>query len=149
MIRITVQGPPLKPIANELAALPEKLLTACIPALRKSLDEIRQQSRNAYLSGPRPVKLGVITGNLKRSLQSTVQRGGSSITGSVFSDTPYSMYHEMGFHGRRRVVRSVRGRLRLAKSGVVNYPGRPFLWPSVVDKIPSVTNNLVEALRNA
>ena len=111
-------------------------------------------SKVDYLSGPRSsTKLGVVSGDLRRSIGSKAGKGGlyrlKGNTLEIGTNLPYGRAHEFGFSGtvqvaaHSREVKVVFGRYRgflrqnvQAHSRKMRIPPRPFLNPALKDAIP-------------
>lgn len=129
--------------------------------------ELERRVKTNYLRGPRPAKLGVVTGRLL----SSITRGGVD-SRTRFESTPdksvyyvgtnvqYGAMWEYGFE--RKVGAGARGGPRTIKSGpaLARYfakhpPGtkevgaRPFLHPALDDLKPMITEKLGLALKSA
>ena len=99
-------------------------------AMRQGLLAIQSHSKAHYLHGPRPQKLGVVSGRLSSSLTTNVNTQGNEIIGKIGTNVWYGRLWEMG---NPRVKR---------------YPQRPFLRPAIDDKKAEVFRHLKEtALR--
>jgi HK97 gp10 family phage protein len=66
-----------------------------------------------YLTGPRPVKLGVVTGRLRSSITSRAEWKGRKLLGIVGTNVFYGKFHE---------------------EGTERFPARPFLEPAFRDR---------------
>jgi len=94
--------------------------------LHKGLEFARRKITTEYLTGPRPEKLGVVTGRLRSSIHykiTTVNK--RFIKGEIGTDVWYGKLHEEG------------GDFKMASGplagAVHNYPKRPFLKPGLED----------------
>jgi phage gpG-like protein len=89
-------------------------------------------SKKEYLSGPRPEKLGVVTGRLRSSIMGRTRKSGKSVIGTIGSRVVYAPIHEFGgFTGRGRKV---------------NIPARPFLGAAVEDNRKRLEDLIKEAV---
>lgn len=124
--------------------------------------QLRVQS--AYLRGPRPTRLGVVTGRLLRSITQTSGDGRSRFVSTpttatfyVGTNVEYAAGWEYGF--TRRVGAGARGGPRtlmgkalesyIAKHppGSKAVPARPFLAPALADLRQRITDELTAALK--
>lgn len=67
--------------------------------LARGLQLAISRAQRAYLTGPRPGRLGVVTGRLRGSLSHQVDVGTDRVVGRVGTNVPYGAYHEFGFRG--------------------------------------------------
>ena len=109
-------------------------------------EQVVGRSRDKYLSGPRPKKLGHISGNLAQSVLFRVEE--SRVT--VGSNLPYAPVHEFGATIRAKRAPFLRfktldGKWHSVKS--VTIPARPFLRPAIADSI-GVMKRLTVAMFN-
>lgn len=95
--------------------------------------------RNDWLRGPRPKKLGVVTGRLRSSIsrKPAVKRG-SRYSSAIGTNVRYAPIHEFGFEGLVNIgahTRKAFGRIINVRSHGrrVNLPARPFLRPAIND----------------
>jgi phage gpG-like protein len=156
MIDATFQGSDVTVVLDELKTLDARALEAAARGMRAGLRAVVRIAQVKYLSGPRPQKLGVVSGVLRGSLVSSVEVSGGKIVARFGSDVPYAAYHEHGFHGTIQ-VRTHRGN-RGAKRGLttveftrahqrkVNYAGRPFLRPALEEGEPIILEEIRKAL---
>ena len=142
-----------------LAGLPQKIrrfrigILARVSLMLKQIgEEVVGNSREDYLSGPRPQKLGRRSGDLARSVNYKV-RGNRVVIGS---NLPYARIHEKG----KTIVPRSASRLVFNIPGVgwrsamrVVIPARPFLAPALKDAKPEAIRIIQrlanEALREA
>ena len=87
-------------------------------AMSRGLQYASGFAQRNYLTGPRPDRLGVVTGRLRNSIATDVQRTDSGIVGRIGSNMRYARYHEFGFQG----VITVKGHTRIM--GVVLKTGK-------------------------
>jgi HK97 gp10 family phage protein len=86
-------------------------------------------SQKTYLTGPRPEKLGVITGRLRRSIHTRIaEEGGHKLRLEIGTRVSYARRHEEGI-----------GRM----------PERPFLRPAIRDKQSKVVKMVLEGMMEA
>jgi phage gpG-like protein len=114
------------------------------------------RAKSGYLSGPRPGKIGVVTGRLRSSinaaLSSSLTNRGRTVELRFGTDVPYARKHEYGFRGTETVrvhLRRLTGRASQVRQHMrrVNLKPRPFLTPAVADNVPWFRPKLVETLK--
>jgi hypothetical protein len=177
--------------AQGLKEAPAKVMEEAALALEAGLHGAVTIAQIQYLQGPRPERLGEITGRLRNSVVSKVDRTPDKIIGRAGSNLSYGGYHEFGFHGTEtvkghtRVVQQVsangevfdgRDQLkdragvligfkqgRKAASGPqrggivvvqyvkphkrrVNYAGRPFLRPALLQALPMIVKRINDTI---
>lgn len=120
--------------------------------LALSGEHVVGESREKYLSGPRPSKLGRQSGSLARSVTYRVQ--GSKVI--IGTNLAYARIHEFGGtikpkKAKRLVFRIANGEFRSATE--VKIPARPYLNTALADsrgKVRSIIKRLTdEAYREA
>lgn len=82
-----------------LNTLDTRVLDAAEKGLRKGLEFAKTISMREFLSGPRPKRLDAITGRLRSSIATSVQRSGKGAIGRIGSNVKYARYHEFGLKG--------------------------------------------------
>ena len=92
-------------------------------AFRTGLEYILTRIKTGYLTGPRPEKLGVVTGRLRSSIHYVLNPNPFKITAEVGTDVSYGAIHENGGWVPER-------KITMRK--------RPFIEPGVKDMIPKV-----------
>ena len=121
---------------------------------RFGLDAVARAKKN-YLSGPRPDKLGVVSGRLRSSVTSAVFTRGSDVEVEVGTNVAYAPAHELGFKGTVQVpsftrivtkvfgqsVSAVVAQVR-AHTRKVDIEERPFIKPAVEDAFPAFDNSI-------
>lgn len=107
--------------------------------------EVASRSVEDYLSGPRPDKLGRVSGDLARSVNYKVS-GNRVVIGS---NLPYAGIHEFG--GTIKAKRGPFLTFKIGKSWVsvnrVVIPARPFLRPALKDSEPAM-RSIIQRLSN-
>jgi len=108
-----------------------------------------------YLSGPRPDKLGVGTGNLRSKIRYEIGESGNIVAVTVGTDVPYAAAHEFGRAPYTIVPKKanilsflIGGKRVFARK--VDHPGlrpRPFLEPGFKDALPDFKDNLESGLK--
>lgn len=127
-----------------LEKLPERIKRFRVGIIAKvgqmltlSGEHVVGESREHYLSGPRPDRLGRVSGDLARSVTYRVQ--GSKVI--IGTNLAYARIHELGgtikpVKAKRLVFRLAGGEFRSAKE--VKIPARPFLRTALGDSRPMV-----------
>lgn len=85
-----------------------------------------------YLSGPRPEKLGVVTGRLRSSIKFRIDQNDNDISIRFGSSVPYAAIHEFG-----------------GDAGVghkVHLRQRAYLTPGIMDAMPKFRKSIEEIL---
>ena len=99
-----------------------------IGAMNQALMALKSHAKAHYLTGPRPMKLGVVTGRLRSSLHTKVEQHGDEVIGKIGTDVWYGYTWE---HGNPRVK---------------FHPKRPFLRPAIDDKRDEIFQHLGKAV---
>ena len=94
------------------------ILSGLEKTMLRALLTIRSHAKENYLTGPRPQKLGVVTGALRSSLDVSVEHSGGELLGKIGTNKWYGYMWEVT--GNKRV-----------KTGPQS---RPFLRPAIEDK---------------
>jgi hypothetical protein len=98
-----------------------------------------------YLTGPRPQKLGVVTGRLRSSIRFAIDSDGKLIQVRFGTDVKYAEAHERGTAPYDIVPKKAQALRFMGREGKfvfrkrVRHPGlkaRPFLRPGVEDAVP-------------
>ncbi len=123
-------------------------------------------SRNEYLTGPRPERLAVRTGSLRRSIASKVTESGPDVEVNIGSNLEYARAWELGRKpGSFPPVEALARWARLAlgvKAEEARSVGfliarrifqrgqepRPFLAPAIHDALPGLEKGIATALKN-
>jgi len=88
--------------------------------MHKGLEMARRNITTQYLTGPRPSKLGVVTGRLRSSIGYQIQVQKNFILGVIGTKVWYARLHEEG--------------TTFLRGGVsVTFPTRPFIEPGLTD----------------
>ena len=85
-------------------------------------------AKKEYLTGPRPEKLGVVTGRLLTSIKTRVFESGKSVVGEIGTNVIYARRHEEGTGGM---------------------PKRAFLQPSLQDNLEAIKAAIEQQIFNA
>ncbi|HYF53118.1 MAG TPA: hypothetical protein VEA41_02540 [Salinarimonas sp.] len=142
-----VQAKGLEGLPNKLRKFRIGIIARQSVMLKLAGQEVVGRSREDYLRGPRPGKLGRVSGDLARSTQFRIS-GDRVIIGS---NLPYAKPHEKGFRGvvpvkaHERRVKVVFGRQRgfivqqvRGHSMNLNIKPRPFLSTALKDAKDSI-----------
>jgi phage gpG-like protein len=89
--------------SKQVAAVPATVSQALRKGLAAGLVLIASRAQAGYLSGPRPGKLGVVSGRLRGSIATSIREDSTSFIGTVGTNLIYGRYHELGFHGVQNV----------------------------------------------
>ena len=144
ILNVTLTG--AKDTVLALQQLPNTVADAIWRSVTRQTLKLQAHVVRDYLSGQ---VLNVITGALRRSIQSQVRREGPVTIGEVFSagDVKYAGIHEFGFNGPE----TVRQHIRTVVFGKtvnpfsvgpferhMNMPARPFMRPALADSEQSI-----------
>lgn len=91
-------------------------------AAQEFANDALSRIKKDYLSGPRPEKLGVVTGNLRSKMRFLINQGAKGVEIKFGTDVPYAAIHEFGGvtgKGHKTVIEK-----------------RPFLRPGIEDALP-------------
>ena len=109
-------------------------------AFRTGLEYILTRIKTGYLTGPRPEKLGVVTGRLRSSITYLMTPNPGKITAEIGTNVIYGAVHEYG-----GIILPKKGNYLKFKTGggwvsvkKVTMPKRPFIEPGIKDMIPKV-----------
>ena len=159
MVKIGIQKPKGQPIARKADRFLDKLKREVNLVMRR----MEHTSKTRYLTGPRPTRLGVVTGHLRRSVKGFAKKKRGMVIGYLGSyRVKYGPFHEFGFSGiqpvsaHSRTIRKVWGRPIAPKSihiGAhmrrINYRGKPFLRPARNRHIKEIRGAISKAMRTA
>jgi hypothetical protein len=160
-------------VTAHLGSISEATRRQVLAALQRLAIKVQAIANERYLHGPRPGRLGVISGRLTRSLHVRTSDTPTEISASTGTNLAYGRHWELGFHGvetvsahvRRMASRNVHavsrdasGRLRRtpvaqgivlvrAHSRTVRDDPRPFLGPALDDVRPEVIPTISQAVR--
>jgi phage gpG-like protein len=127
---MSIKAPDLKIKGIESRVIRKrKEIVSAVDSYIKNAEHI---SKRNYLSGPRPEKLGVVTGHLRSSVRGTVQD--SNIIRGILSagPLPYAAIHELGgMAGRGRKVR---------------IKARPYLKPALETVLPLLKAKITQLI---
>ena len=93
-----------------------------LPVVQAFMIQAVKVSKKDYLTGPRPEKLGVKTGTLRRSIRQDTTISGNKIKGAIGTNVSYARFHE---------------------SGTKDLPKRPFLRPPLENNIELLAKALI------
>jgi len=150
---------------NPISQMPPLVQVNVLKALEDGLSIAQDKARTDYLTGPRPTKLGVVSGLLKRAVTSKVIKG----TGDTFAigllgiyDLVYSKIHELGGHIEDHIIAAKNVPYLIffwKKRGIwmkikkvhhpADIPARPYLYPALVDSQVEIVNLIDLAIKNA
>ena len=150
MIRIQIKGTDQFLRRAELFAKKREKIDSEVGrvALDMGLRVIRI-SRQKYLSGPRPERLGVVTGRLRSSIRAEVRNPSKNQWElNVGTDVPYARIHEMGGAIRKQGFRAALNRITGRKGGRYYLKARPFLRPAVEEALPETRLQLQKILES-
>lgn len=163
MIRIKIEGfEKFKAAGKKAGDLKKNLPTEFAKILNKFGLSVQRTASKKYLSGPRPEKLGVVTGNLRSSIRfSPASILGDKISLTIGTDVKYAAIHEFGGKTSPHIIEPKRkqwlrffigGKAIFAKK--VNHPGsvipkRPFLNPAFQDNLPGLKQDLSDYLQKS
>ena len=146
-----------KEFAQKLKREASGLPSVLVLGMRKLMEDVRDTSRDKYLTGPRPKRLGVVSGTLRSTLRVDAFEQGKKIIGVIGTgkEAPYGQYHEEGRRGPW-IVRAKRARMLSFKVGGqqvyaknVTHPGikaRPFLRPAIEDNLENAKDIFTQIL---
>lgn len=145
MIRFSIVPPKKDPVGESAKVLRGNLLAA----VKDGMLLAESVSKRSYLTGPRPSRLGVVTGRLRSDVKSRAFLSGSKIIGVLGAKVLYARIHESG--GVIVPVKAnylkfkIEGRWVFTKK--VKIPARPFLHPAVQDALPGIMSKIDRAIK--
>jgi len=166
-INIDIAGiPKLQFAASALRKASQAIRERLLRAANDFGNDVVKTSREDYLTGPRPKKLGVGTGNLRSRIRSIVEASGNDINIKVGTDVIYGRIHEKGGTTHPTVTKKMRGwawymygktgedkfkGLALTRKNrlTIKLPARPFLSPAVKDNLPKFKLTVQNILRES
>ena len=161
MINVSITGGEATLVLQDLQRLNQRTLEAAAIGLASGLRIVAQISQDEFLNGPRPQRLAMVTGRLRRSIAANARVQDGSVTGTLDTNVPYGAFHEGGFHGSIQVrehTRKSRGSGSAKQAGLVtvelvrehtrevDYDGRPFLAPALSKGAPIIFSEIQKAL---
>lgn len=91
-------------ILRQVRTAPPRMLQAVARAIDRENQHTIGHIQRAYLTGPRPQKLGVVTNRLRGSIHAApAVVNGSRIDSSIGTNVAYAGVHEFGFDGEVQV----------------------------------------------
>lgn len=103
MIVTRFQNRTVSLVIKKTKQLPEQVLDGVQVGLARGLVQVVSISQQEFMMGPRPGKLGEVTGRLRNSMTYKVERSKGAVRGHVGTNVKYGAYHEFGFHGIEKV----------------------------------------------
>ena len=103
-------------VLQDVKALDVQLLPKAARGMQRGLQIAAGVAQTEYLSGPRPEKLGVITGRLRGGVTVEVEVTGTNVLGKMGDNVAYAARHEFGFEGTEQVREHTRTIMELAKA---------------------------------
>jgi phage gpG-like protein len=146
MFTIVIASKGLKEMPERLKRYRIGVLARVTRMLELSGQQVLTRSTEDYLSGPRPKKLGRVSGDLARSVNYRIK--GNRVT--IGSNLIYARTHEYGATIRPKRAKALVFKLldgNWASAHSVTIPARPFLRPALRDARPAVVN-IVKRLSN-
>ena len=124
----------LKKTAQDLKKLKEKFPKQLTDIISRFTLRTIALSKEEFLSGARPEKLGVVTGRLRASIRAKIDSTERTITARIGTDVPYAAIHEFG---GTLIKKSKTG-----KTFNVKMKKRSFLEPAVLRNLPKLKKDL-------
>lgn len=90
-------------VVQSLEHIPEAVVKAAGVGLARGLEKTVGVVKREYLMGPRPQRLGEVTGRLLGSITQQVATAATTVTGKIGTNVRYALFHEVGFHGIQQV----------------------------------------------
>lgn len=90
-------------VVRKLRGTDAAVLPAAAKALDRGLLEATGIIQMEFLQGPRPQKLGEVTGRLRNSISHDVELTEKGVVGRIGTNVVYGAYHEFGFKGTVQV----------------------------------------------
>ena len=112
-----------------------------VPALRDGMEEAVSISQTQYLTGPRPGKLGVITGRLRSTITYADPKvWGPTVKTKFGTNVIYGRIHELGGIIRPKTKKYLKFKTKTGwvMTKKVRMPRRPFLYPALKQALPSI-----------
>ena len=138
--------------AAAIAQVQQRITTRLRDAIQRAALDLMAYVKGQKLTGQ---VLNVRTGRLRRSITQRVEtEAGGKIVGLVGTNVKYGRVHEFGFKGAQKVKAHTRklGGKRVpvrAHSRQVDIPKRPFLGPSLNEKMPVYRKWMADAIKEA
>jgi hypothetical protein len=90
-------------VVRQLRGNDAAILPAAAQALNRGLLEATGVIQTEFLQGPRPSRLGEVTGRLRNSISHDVKITEKGVIGQIGTNVVYGAYHEFGFKGTVQV----------------------------------------------
>jgi len=97
-------------------------------AVQQGVLKVQSTAQSQYLTGPRPHKLGVVSGRLRGSITVNTSRKGNTVSGRVGTNVLYGAVHELVGIGKAKRK-------------------RPFLGPALKDSRKFINKRIDRALK--
>ena len=117
-------------------------------AFRTGLEYAVAAIQTRHLTGPRPQKLGVVSGRLRSSIGYLLRPGSKKMTAEVGTIVEYAAIHEYGGVTRAHTILpknkkalfwpGARHPVKLVQHPGSKMPERPFVEPGVKESIPKI-----------
>jgi phage gpG-like protein len=147
---VTVKGDAQS--AQAIAQVQQRITSRLRDAIQRAALDLMSYVKARKLTGQ---VLNVRTGRLRRSITQRVEvEPGGKIVGLVVTNVSYGRVHELGFKGRvavRAHSRKVKGKTVPIRAHLrrVDIPKRPFLGPSLNEKMPVYRKWMQDAIKGA
>lgn len=137
-------------LSATLSAMDARLRDRVRGAVQRTAFELQRKVKADYLTGPRPQRLGVVTGTLRRSINVQSLDTEDQIAASVGTNVWYGRLWELGFtrHGGRTTKSPRSGGSVRTLTNIPVLP-RPFLQPALADVRDSFHKRLETAIWKA
>lgn len=152
-------------VNNPISKMPPLIQANVLKALEDGMKLAEVKSKTEYLTGPRPEKLGVVTGMLRRSVMSKVIKG----SGNIFAvgilgvtNLVYARIHELGGLISDHIIAAKNVPYLVffwKKKGVwfrgksvhhpAKVPSRPYLRPALEGSLENIRNLIELAINDA
>jgi len=128
---------------------------ALLKGMTKGMFEAEGTSKENYLTGPRPQKLGVVSGRLRTSVKGRAKIKGKNVIGELGTNVEYAPQHELGLtvtipaHQRR--ITQAFGKAITPKTINIGahkatFPKKPLLEPAIEDEFQTIKKFLKDAV---
>jgi phage gpG-like protein len=156
-LKIEIQGlARMGGVGSEVGKAAERVKEMLARATNDFANDSVARIKRDYLTGPRPQKLGVVTGRLRSSIRFRIDSDGKLTTIRFGTDVPYARVHEEGGDPFDIVAKSAKALRFKGRDGnyifrkKVRHPGmraRPFLRPGVDDALPGYQKAIEDGLQ--
>ena len=167
-LRLTGKIVGIERVEADFRSAPDRMKARLREAIHKQGVQLQGLVAGPYLHGPRPQRLGVVTGRLTRSINYRYTEAGDSLTGSVGTNVKYGAFWELGFmrnDDRKAHVRALgkpkratkkygrRQRIAYVKASQGSGPRfqepRRFLSPALAERRAEIITALTTAAKGA